>query len=1027
MDYLRVIDKLSGQKFDFPLEGKRTTVGSLEDNSIVLAGTEPYHAEIIKIDGGFKIVDRHTDMGVKVNDEWIMQKVLAHNDKIVIGPHGMIFRVPSELRPDDRAQKSQASPGTALKRTASPSRAGRSATELALTAEPDRPPAPAGNHRRTRSPVGLILTGLFVVAAAAVTWFVIDRLDEPGPSTAAITRHAATLEKIDEAKKKGYYEAAREMLKLLEKDKDPGVRERSASETADIDRLVALERQARTALGAIAESLGTDSVGAVEARCAEFRNSYAELSHLDGELAELERSLPKARLIEEERLDVLSAEDVKERVRRLLRNKDYATALKAWDRFLPRSDEERSAERTEVALIKTRARDEARTLLSIVANFSREKKYESIFKLVTPSELARFKGTPFYDNLVAKVSEAEEAAGLVPRGLRPGDLAGGEEAESDPERTADPEKQTGRSGDAARETARSRRKTPDSRRKTPDSRRKTPDIDRGNTFEEPEPTIPESEFVEIDEAIRSWKYDKAISLLQGLLAEAATREERNMVSTRLEFAHRQIWFLEDLTLALGDNPEPALRVKIKTKDGAFSGRFRSMIGSKVQIESDDDLQSFVFEEIEGRSLYRLARAYPLGAEERLNAACFCLNNTMRSEFDELAAAIREEGTYRRSIESFLGMEKGTQLVVDLGYHELGGRLVPHHEWRDAVLNQEIEALKRKITSKNPETRNEGYEGFIDLGPVAFDALEEVLQDRHTALGQGLAGFPEIQRLAKLASEKRKLNEARDHALELIYDTVRYFYPYGHRQGEYTKVQREVDERVAKVRAIWGNEFDENIPGTKVSLSQKFLDIRDDMNQVALILKDITNGAFQRSDGQGFANLLPTRGRTVHVRNFALDETEWEIIDSSAAIMEYNERIETSASRNEHDQVVITNKYRAMMGRKSLAINELILQAARGHSDWMSRTGTFSHFEDTDERRTPGDRMALAGYERGSGENIHSGAGSPMGAHNGWYHSSGHHRNMLAAGHTEMACGVVGRYWTQNFGGGSEFSENLIQE
>jgi len=998
VDYLRVIDTQSGQKFDFPLEGDRTTVGSLEDNSIVLSGIEPYHVEIIKIEGGFKIVDRHTDMGLKVNDEWIMQKVLAHNDKIVIGPHGMVFRVPS-----------------AAKTAGRPTQVGSRASEAERTPATgtDRPLASTG-RRRSPSPVGLILTSLLVAAAAVVTWLVIDGLDEPPPTTAALTRHASTLGKIDEAKKKGYYEAAREMLKLLENDSDPAVLERAAEEKRELERLEELERRARAALGAIADSFGRETVSVVETLFVEFRSSYGELSHLESELAELERSLPKARLIEEERLDILSVEDVQERVRRLLRNKDYATALKAWDRFLPRSDEERSVERNEVALIKSKARDEARSLLSVVANLRRDNQFESLFKLASPSELARFKGTPFYDTLVTKVSEAEQAAGLVPRGLRPEDLADGSETEPG-------------SGDRSRETARAGNRASNPRRKEPSSGRKTPAISRGNTFAEPEPTIPESEFVEIDEAIGAWKYDKAISLLQGLLTEAATREERNMVSTRLEFAHRQIWFLEDLALSLGDDPDRASRVKLKTRDGAFSGRFRSMIGSKIQIESDDDLQSFIFEEIEARSLYRLARAYPLGDEKRLNVACFCLNNALRGEFEELAAAIRDEGTYRRSIESFLGMDRGTQRVVDLGYHELDGRLVPHHEWRDAVLNKEIAALERKITSKNPATRNEGYAGFLDLGPVAFDALEEVLSDRHAALGKGLAGFPEMQRLSKLAAEKRKLNEARDHALELIYDTVRYFYPYGHDQGTYNKVQREVDERVAEVRAIWGNEFDDAVPGVKVSLSQKFLDIRDDMNQVALILTDITNGAFERTGDHGYANLLPTRGRTVDVRNFALDETEWEVIDSSAAIMEYNERIETSASRNEHDQVVITNKYRAMMGRKALAINELILQAARGHSDWMSRTGTFSHFEDTDARRTPGDRMALAGYEKGSGENIHSGAGSPMGAHNGWYHSSGHHRNMLAAGHTEMACGVVGRYWTQNFGGGSEFSENLIQE
>ena len=163
---------------------------------------------------------------------------------------------------------------------------------------------------------------------------------------------------------------------------------------------------------------------------------------------------------------------------------------------------------------------------------------------------------------------------------------------------------------------------------------------------------------------------------------------------------------------------------------------------------------------------------------------------------------------------------------------------------------------------------------------------------------------------------------------------------------------------------------------------------------------------------------------MHLRNFALDRDEWAELELSADIMAYNERMEIEALPGEIKQVWITNRYRMMMGRHALAMNELILQAARGHSEWMSRTGTFAHYEDTAERRTPVDRMALAGYDRGAGENIYRGGGGPMGAHVGWIHSSGHHRNLLYPSHSEMAAGDVGPYWTQNFGGGSEFRENV---
>jgi uncharacterized protein YkwD len=44
-----------------------------------------------------------------------------------------------------------------------------------------------------------------------------------------------------------------------------------------------------------------------------------------------------------------------------------------------------------------------------------------------------------------------------------------------------------------------------------------------------------------------------------------------------------------------------------------------------------------------------------------------------------------------------------------------------------------------------------------------------------------------------------------------------------------------------------------------------------------------------------------------------------------------------------------------------------------------------------------------------------GSSDAQGAHNGWIHSSGHHRNILMPGWSEMGTGQSGRYWTQNFG------------
>jgi len=109
----------------------------------------------------------------------------------------------------------------------------------------------------------------------------------------------------------------------------------------------------------------------------------------------------------------------------------------------------------------------------------------------------------------------------------------------------------------------------------------------------------------------------------------------------------------------------------------------------------------------------------------------------------------------------------------------------------------------------------------------------------------------------------------------------------------------------------------------------------------------------------------------------------------------------------------------MFGHRPLAVNEKLVQAARGHAKEMATLGYFSHFSPIPEHRTPFDRMRLAGYAMGSSENIANHPTSAS-AFDAWLHSSGHHRNILAAGHRELACGNDASLWVQNFGGGEEY-------
>lgn len=127
---------------------------------------------------------------------------------------------------------------------------------------------------------------------------------------------------------------------------------------------------------------------------------------------------------------------------------------------------------------------------------------------------------------------------------------------------------------------------------------------------------------------------------------------------------------------------------------------------------------------------------------------------------------------------------------------------------------------------------------------------------------------------------------------------------------------------------------------------------------------------------------------------------------------------------EAEQVEITNEYRRMLGRRVLAWNPKIQDAAQGHSDYMSLTGDFGHFEKDPARKGPVERLKLAGYTFGGGENCAMGGFGPEGAHSGWTQSSGHHRNLLGPKHREMASAISGPYWTQNFGSGQEYEPLL---
>lgn len=101
----------------------------------------------------------------------------------------------------------------------------------------------------------------------------------------------------------------------------------------------------------------------------------------------------------------------------------------------------------------------------------------------------------------------------------------------------------------------------------------------------------------------------------------------------------------------------------------------------------------------------------------------------------------------------------------------------------------------------------------------------------------------------------------------------------------------------------------------------------------------------------------------------------------------------------------------------LTLDMGLAQAARYHSDDMNATGNFSH--SSSDGTSFSERLSWF-YKGGMvGENIAWNYGSPWNTvMTGWMCSAGHRANIMTD-YLELGTGIVGEYYTQDFGGGEQ--------
>ena len=361
-----------------------------------------------------------------------------------------------------------------------------------------------------------------------------------------------------------------------------------------------------------------------------------------------------------------------------------------------------------------------------------------------------------------------------------------------------------------------------------------------------------------------------------------------------------------------------------------------------------------------------------------------------------------------------------------GYVYRDGRWVGARELARAAGDAALEDLAKRFETAVPPHRDRLREALEKLGEPAKARYARALETRWTNALETLRRGTALSEIDQVAKQRAELDVKRKAALDLVFDEARYFYPYeppacpAEKAKLYAAVQHDVDVRVAAVRDLWkSSKRVELAPGVRAALEEvEWVRARASEQNLAL---EVPNTVPAWIEG------IEASLGAVDLRTFAWSASERAALAEDRATELANQRsfaskewdTQRAPNSEERAQVEITNEYRAMLGRRVLAWNPKLQAAARHHADYMSKTGDLGHFEPDPAHHTPEDRMRLEGYASGAGENCCMSSGGAGGAHEGWVHSSGHHRNLLAPAHREMASAVSGSYWAQDFGDASE--------
>jgi uncharacterized protein YkwD len=306
--------------------------------------------------------------------------------------------------------------------------------------------------------------------------------------------------------------------------------------------------------------------------------------------------------------------------------------------------------------------------------------------------------------------------------------------------------------------------------------------------------------------------------------------------------------------------------------------------------------------------------------------------------------------------------------------------------------------------ETPEQRREIADKIFDLGPVGAQQLLSVVKAELSGrLGDYRKSFH--RRAASMSGSR--LTQVDFAEVKRLQSQVLALRTRDDLSKE--MIVREADPVLAKLREMFVVD--------RAEVLAQFAELQEQRGQLLELGKywELCTEELAESlpEAGGAADTPPSFEKYLQGEEQLAAQLAAPMDSQTRAVLSANARLASRLDKEEARAIVACNLTRALLGLPPLSVDLRLCAAARDHSSDMERLKFFSHTSPVRGKESLMDRAENFGTTT-SAENIYQGIRDGVRVTDRWFHSPGHHCNMLGP-HRRIGVGRSGVYFTEMFG------------